>query len=122
MSGVNIINPDTLDFLLFDDFNGLLGTFTLSGVTLPGMVVGLLLPLQSGDYFTAMETYNVGLLTVVDIASYAETWVGLGLLGSPTQFENILTGRAGYHHSWRMVDGRFRWPRSASRDLHRGRA
>ena len=95
VSGVNIINPDTLDFLLFDDFNGLLGTFTLSGVTLPGMVVGLLLPLQSGDYFTAMETYNVGLLTVVDIASYAETWVGLGLLGSPTQFENILLGGQG---------------------------
>ena len=95
VSGVNIINPDTLDFLLFDDFNGLLGTFTLSGVTLPGMVVGLLLPLQSGDYFTAMETYNVGLLTVVDIASYAETWVCLGLLGSPTQFENILLGGQG---------------------------
>ena len=95
VSGVNIINPDTLDFLLFDDFNGLLGTFTLSGVTLPGMVVGLLLPLQSGDYFTAMETYNVGLLTVVDIAGYAETWVGLGLLGSPTEFENILLGGQG---------------------------
>ena len=95
VSGVNIINPDTLEFLLFDDYNGLLGTFTLSGVTLPGMVVGLLLPLQSGDYFTAMETYNVGLLTVVDIASYAETWVGLGLLGSPTQFENILLGGQG---------------------------
>tara|TARA_B100001175_G_scaffold315422_1_gene326943 strand:+ start:3718 stop:6339 length:2622 start_codon:yes stop_codon:yes gene_type:complete len=95
VSGVNIINPETLDFLLFDDFNGLLGTFTLSGVTLPGMVVGLLLPLQSGDYFTAMETYNVGLLTVVDIASYAETWVGLGLLGSPTQFERILLGGQG---------------------------
>ena len=95
VSGVNIINPETLDFLLFVDFNGLLGTFTLSGVTLPGMVVGLLLPLQSGDYFTAMETYNVGLLTVVDIATYAETWVGLGLLGSPTEFENILLGGQG---------------------------
>lgn len=95
VSGVNIINPETLEFLLFDDFNGLLGTFTLSGVTLPGMVVGLLLPLQSADYFTAMETYNVGLLTIVDIAEYAETWVGLGLLGSPTEFEKILLGGQG---------------------------
>ena len=42
-----------------------------------------------------METYNVGLLTVVDIAGYAETWVGLGLLGSPTEFENILLGGQG---------------------------
>ena len=59
------------------------------------MVVGLLLPLQSADYFTAMETYNVGLLTIVDIAEYAETWVGLGLLGSPTEFEKILLGGQG---------------------------
>ena len=92
VSGVNIINPETLNSFFFDDFNGLLGTFTLSGVTLPGMVVGLLLPLQSADYFTAMETYNVGLLTIVDIAEYAETWVGLGQLGSPTEFEKILLG------------------------------
>ena len=95
VSGVNIINPDTLNTLLFDPNVGLMGSFEISGIPLPGMVVGLLLPLQSGSYFEAMETYNVGLLTVVAIAEYAEPWVGLGLLGEPTEFELILTGGQG---------------------------
>ncbi len=59
------------------------------------MVVGLLLPLQSADYFGAMTTYNVGLLTIADIAEYVEPWVGLGLTGSPTEFELILAGGQG---------------------------
>ena len=95
VSGVNIINPDTLNNLLFNPNVGLLGSFEISGIPLPGMVVGLLLPLQSGDYFGAMEAYNVGLLTVVGIAEYAEPWVGLGILGNPTEFEMILAGGQG---------------------------
>ena len=95
VSGVNIINPDTLNNLLFNPNVGLLGSFEISGIPLPGMVVGLLLPLQSGDYFGAMEAYNVGLLTVVGIAEYAEPWVGLGILGTPTEFEMILAGGQG---------------------------
>ena len=95
VSGVNIINPDTLENLLFNPNVGLLGSFEISGIPLPGMVVGLLLPLQSGDYFGAMESYNVGLLSVVGIAEYAEPWVGLGILGTPTEFELILAGGQG---------------------------
>ena len=95
VSDVNILNPDTLDNLLFNPNVGLLGSFEISGIPLPGMVVGLLLPLQSGDYFGAMESYNVGLLSVVGIAEYAEPWVGLGILGSPTEFELILAGGEG---------------------------
>ena len=95
VSGVNILNPDTLNNLLFDPNVGLMGSFEISGIELPGMVVGLLLPLQSADYFGAMESYNVGLLSVVGIAEYAEPWVGLGILGERTKFELILAGGEG---------------------------
>ena len=95
VSGVNINDPATLENLLFNESVGMLTSFEVGGIPLPGMVVGLLLPLQSADYFGAMTTYNVGLLTIADIAGYVEPWVGLGLTGPPTEFELILTGGQG---------------------------
>ena len=95
VSGVTINDAATLENLLFNESVGLLTSFEIEGIPLPGMVVGLLLPLQSADYFGAMTTYNVGLLTIADIAEYVEPWVGLGLTGSPTEFELILTGGQG---------------------------
>ena len=95
VSGVNINDPATLENLLFNESVGMLTSFEVGGIPLPGMVVGLLLPLQSSDYFGAMTTYNVGLLTIADIAGYVEPWVGLGLTGPPTEFELILTGGQG---------------------------
>lgn len=95
VSDLLITDPATLENLLFNESVGLLTSFEISGIPLPGMVVGLLLPLQSADYFGAMTTYNVGLLTIGGIADYVEPWVGLGLTGEPTEFELILTGGQG---------------------------
>ena len=95
VSGVTISDPSSLDNLLFNESVGLLTSFEISGIPLPGMVVGLLLPLQSGDYFGAMTTYNVGLITIGGLADYVEPWVGLGLTGAPTEFELILAGGQG---------------------------
>ena len=95
VSGVTISDPVTLENLLFNESVGLLTSFEISGIPLPGMVVGLLLPLQSADYFGAMTTYNVGLITIGGLADYVEPWVGLGLTGVPTEFEMILAGGQG---------------------------
>ena len=95
VSGLLIPDPGTLDNLLFNESVGLLTTFEVGGIPLPGMVVGLLLPLQSGDYFGAMTTYNLDLLKIASLADYVEPWVGLGLTGEPSEFELILTGSAG---------------------------
>ena len=95
VSGLLIPDPGTLDNLLFNESVGLLTTFEVGGIPLPGMVVGLLLPLQSGDYFGAMTTYNLDLLKIASLADYVEPWVGLGLTGEPNEFELILTGSAG---------------------------
>ena len=95
VSGVTMNDPASLENLLFNESVGLLTSFEISGIPLPGMVVGLLLPLQSADYFGAMTTYNVGLLSIADIAGYVEPWVGLGITGSPTEFELILNGGQG---------------------------
>ena len=95
VSGVTMTDQATLENLLFNESVGLLTSFEISGIPLPGMVVGLLLPLQSADYYGAMTTYNVGLLSIADIAGYVEPWVGLGLTGTPTEFELILTGGQG---------------------------
>ena len=95
VSGLLIPDPGTLDNLLFNESVGLLTSFEVGGIPLPGMVVGLLLPLQSGDYFGAMTTYNLDLLKIASLADYVEPWVGLGLTGEPTEFELILTGGSG---------------------------
>jgi len=95
VSGVTIVDSNTLDNLLFNESVGLLTSFEVSGISLPGMVIGLLLPLQSGNYYEAMTTYNVGLLTIASLADYVEQWVGLGITGTPTQFESILSGGQG---------------------------
>ena len=95
VSGVTISDPVTLENLLFNESVGLLTSFEISGIPLPGMVVGLLLPLQSEDYYGAMITYDVGLITIGALADYVEPWVGLGLTGVPTEFEMILTGGQG---------------------------
>ena len=95
VSGLLITDPGTLENLLFNDSVGLLTSFEVGGIPLPGMVVGLLLPLQSADYFGAMTTYNLDLLKISSLANYVEPWVGLGLTGSPTEFELILAGANG---------------------------
>ncbi|MFL2975079.1 MAG: hypothetical protein ACJZ42_02025 [Candidatus Thalassarchaeaceae archaeon] len=95
VSGLTISDPSSLENLLFNESVGMLTSFEISGIPLPGMVVGLLLPLQSADYFGAMTTYNVGLLTIAGLADYVEPWVGLGLTGAPTEFELILAGGQG---------------------------
>jgi len=101
VSGVTISDPATLDNLLFNESVGLLTSFEISGIPLPGMVVGLLLPLQSADYFGAMTTYSVGLITIGGLADYVEPWVGLGLTGDgePAEFELILAGGQGTMNS-----------------------
>ena len=95
VSGIMVNNPDTLNNLLFDPNVGMMGSFEISGIPLPGMVIGLLLPLQSGSYFDAMITYNLGLLTIASLADYVEPWVGLGVTGEPRHFEKILMGGQG---------------------------
>ncbi len=92
-------NTNKLENLLFNESVGLLSSFEVSGIPLPGMVIGLLLPLQSGDYYGAMTTYGLGLLPIGGLAGYVEPWVGLGLLGAPTEFEEILVGGEGTMNS-----------------------
>ncbi len=95
VSGVMVNDPKTLENLLFNESVGMLTSFEISGIPLPGMVIGLLLPLQSGSYYDAMITYNLGLLTIADLAAYVEPWVGLGVTGPPRDFEKILIGGQG---------------------------
>ncbi|MBF93412.1 MAG: hypothetical protein CMB78_06540 [Euryarchaeota archaeon] len=100
-----------LENLLFNDSVGLLSSVEISGIPLPGMVVGLLLPLQEGDYFAAMETYGLGLLTIGALADYVVPWVGLEIGGYiPMEFELILTGGQGTMNSndwWLTAFGDF---------------
>ena len=91
---VSTLNYDleTLDTLLFDDNIGLMGSFEIDGIELPGMVIGLLLPLQLGDYSGVMDAYGIGITEVQKLADYVEPWVGLGITGSPRSFEQVLNG------------------------------
>ena len=95
VSGLDISVPNTLDNLLFNESVGLLTSFEIGGIPLPGMVIGLLLPLQDRDFIGAMETYSLDLLKIDALANYVEPWVGLGLTGNPTEFELILVGSTG---------------------------
>ena len=95
VSGLTIPVPDTLDNLLFNESVGLLTSFEIGGIPLPGMVIGLLLPLQDGDIMGAMETYSLPLPSIISLADYVEPWVGLGIRGNPTEFELILVGSTG---------------------------
>jgi len=99
VSGVLINDPEVLNNLLFNESVGMLGSFEIEGIPLPGMVVGLLLPLQSGAYFDAMITYGIGLLAIGALADYVEPWVGLGVTGPPRNFEMILGGGQGWMDS-----------------------
>ena len=95
VSGADISTDEVMENLLFNESVGLLTSFEVSGIPLPGMVVGLLLPLQSGAVNDATVTYAVPITEIIKIASYVEPWVGLGILGSPTEFELILAGEEG---------------------------
>jgi len=99
VSGMMINDPATLNNLLFDPNVGMMGSFEISGIPLPGMVIGLLLPLQSGSYYDAMLTYGIGLLQIADLADYVEPWVGLGVTGPARDFEKILMGGQGTMNS-----------------------
>ena len=112
-SGITVAawEEGVLENLLFNDSVGLLTSVEISGIPLPGMVVGLLLPLQGGDYFSAMETYGLGLLTIGSLADYVVPWVGLEIAGyTPAEFELILTGSHGTMNSndwWLTAFGDF---------------
>ena len=95
VSGLTIPIPNTLDNLLFNESVGLLTSFEIGGIPLPGMVIGLQLPLQDRDFIGAMETDSLDLLKIDALANYVEPWVGLGLTGNPTEFELILVGSTG---------------------------
>ena len=95
VSGMDISVPNTLDNLLFNESVGLLTSFEIGGIPLPGMVIGLLLPLQDRDFIGAMETYSLPLPSIISLADYVEPWVGLGIRGNPTEFELILVGSTG---------------------------
>ena len=98
VSGTNVDNPVSLETLLFDESVGLLKSFELGGIPLPGMVTGFLLPLQNGDSIGAMETYGINLLQVSSLSEYVLPWVGLPHPTKdipPFELELILTGGTG---------------------------
>jgi hypothetical protein len=102
VSGVNTMtNPQVLENLLFNETVGMLTSYEIGGIPLPGMVVGFLLPLQDGDYGGAQETYGIGLFTIIQLGDYIVPWVGLDLEGftPATEFELILTGNQGTMNS-----------------------
>ena len=85
---------DKLMNLLFNESIGLLTTFDVSGIAIPGLVLGLLIPLQSGSLFPAMENYSLDFSKVFKIASYVEGWFGTEVLTVPAyEFEGILAGQ-----------------------------
>ena len=98
VSNTLIEDPVDLETLLFDESAGLLKSFELGGIPLPGMVTGFLLPLQNGASYEAMETYGINLLQVSSLSEYVLPWVGLPHPIKdipPFELELILTGGTG---------------------------
>ena len=96
ISGVDIADPDVLNGVLFgtpgaDIANGLLSVSDYSGIPLNG--VALFLLGADGDLFGTMTTYGIGLTQLLGLSDYAGQWIGL--VGTPTEFEMILTGGQG---------------------------
>ena len=96
VSGVDIANPDALDFLLFginEDglAQGIIQETDFNGLPLNGNIL-LLLGAQS-NAFDTMSTYGIGLSQLLGIADWAGAWIGM--LGIPAEFPMILTGGTG---------------------------
>jgi len=89
------IDEDKLMNLFFNESIGLLTTFDVSGIAIPGLVLGLLIPLQSGSLISPMENYSLSFPDVLVLAQYVEGWVGTEILTSPAyEFEGVLVGQA----------------------------
>ena len=96
VSGVDITDPDVLNGVIFgtpdaDIPNGLLSVSDYSGIPLNG--VALFLLGAQGDLFGTMTTYGIGLTQLLGLSDYGGEWIGL--VGTPTEFEMILTGGQG---------------------------
>ena len=96
VSGVDIANPEVLDFLLFginEDglATGLVQETDFNGLPLNGNIL-FLLGAQS-NAFDTMSTYGVGLSQLLGLADWAGAWIGM--LGVPAEFPMILLGEAG---------------------------
>ena len=96
VSGVDIANPDALDFLLFginEDglAQGIIQETDFNGLPLNGNIL-FLLGAQS-NAFDTMSIYGIGLSQLLGIADWAGAWIGM--LGVPADFPMILTGGTG---------------------------
>ena len=96
VSGVDIANPDALDFLLFginEDglAQGIIQETDFNGLPLNGNIL-FLLGAQS-NAFDTMSIYGIGLSQLLGIADWAGAWIGM--LGVPAEFPMILVGESG---------------------------
>jgi hypothetical protein len=96
VSGVDIANPEVLNYILFginEDglASGLIQETDFNGLPLNGNIL-FLLGAQS-DAFSTMSTYGVGLTQLLGLADWAGAWIGM--LGVPAEFPMILTGGSG---------------------------
>ena len=96
VSGVDIANPEVLNYMLFginEDglASGLIQETDFNGLPLNGNIL-FLLGAQS-DAFSTMSTYGVGLTQLLGLADWAGAWIGM--LGVPAEFPMILTGGSG---------------------------
>ena len=96
VSGVDVPNPAALDFLLFginDDglAQGIVQETDFDGLPLNGNILFLLG--ADGDLLGTMDTYGVGIQTILGIAAWAGGWIGMGY--EPLDFPMILVGGTG---------------------------
>ena len=96
VSGVDIANPEVLEYLLFginEDglAEGIIQETDFNGLPLNGNIL-FLLGAQS-DAFSTMSTYGIGLTQLLGLADWAGAWIGM--LGVPAEFPMILTGNSG---------------------------
>jgi hypothetical protein len=97
ISGVDISNPEALEYLMFGidpDTGlgaGLLTTVDFNGIPLDGVAL-FLLGAQS-DAFGTMVSYNIGLTQLLGLSDWAGAWIGM--LGTPAEFPMILVGGSG---------------------------
>lgn len=109
VSGVDVANPEVLDYTLFgiDEDGlaaGLVAEEDFGGIPLHGLAL-FLLGAQSSAYDT-MGSYGLGLTQVLGLADYAGGWSGLVL--PATEFEMILVGGSGTMNSdnwWQTAFG-----------------
>ena len=97
VSGVDISNPEVLEYVIFGidpDTGlgaGLLTTVDFNGIPLDGAAL-FLLGAQS-DAFGTMVSYGIGLTQLLGLADWSGAWIGM--LGTPAEFPMILVGGSG---------------------------